>query len=129
MSLIPERELIDLSSTCHHILQKSYIKTVSLQNSQVLKLIIFLHITTSEKQYRISKGELHQKAVIYRGHPSCHSYRLQLPEKVKTFIPCGLGNYFLYIPESFYLIPFRILVICCCRRRGCCFVHRLLHRQ
>jgi hypothetical protein len=112
--LIPKRELIDFSCPCHHILQKLYLRTVCLQNIWVLKFISFLHTTTFEKQYCTSKSDLHQKAVIYRGHPSCYSYRLQLSEKVKALIYYGLRNYFLYIPESFYLTPFSMLVICCC---------------
>lgn len=100
---------MDLPSTRHRTLQKLDMRTVRLHSLWFLKLASFLHIATSEKQYHISKGELHRKAVIYRGHPSCRSYRLPLPEKVKTLICCGLENYFLCTPDFFSFHPFQYM--------------------
>lgn len=105
-SLIPERELIDLSSTCHHTLQKLYVRTVSLQNFQCLKLPSFLHIATSEKQYHISKGELHKKS-SYLQRPSLMPFlQITASRERKKNVSIVVQETTFCI--SFYLSPFNI---------------------
>lgn len=69
------------------------------KNSEFAKYLIFKTYSLPpyynfSKVISYFKCEIHQTAVIYRGHPSCHSNRLQLLEKVKTLIYCGLENSF-----------------------------------
>lgn len=61
---------------------------------QFAKISRFLNVFPSsivqflKKQYHISKSELYQKAVIYRGHP--HAILIVQFSESKNLICCGL---------------------------------------